>query len=245
MSDSELEPISGSPGSDLVPVEDAPAPAPVVTALLEPSDDERSEAVRTRLLLPFLLPVLSAAALAFYAINLSRALLAGGSGTASLVIASIFTLLILGGAVWITANPGLSSSAVAISVAVLLLLVMAVGLTSLGPSAPEEKKAAAGYRQPDGEPVATLEVDALATLKFNATEYEVPAGIIQIDYVLGGGQHTLVFTDPKLKGFELAVGGNVAKDSGKVELAAGNYTIYCSIPGHRAAGMVAQVNVAG
>ena len=35
------------------------------------------------------------------------------------------------------------------------------------------------------------------------------------------------------------------KDSGKVELAAGTYTIYCTIPGHRAAGMEATITVTG
>jgi len=228
------------PGTDIVPAAEPTLPEPAPAALLEPSADERKENLRTRLLLPLLLPILSAAALAFYAINLSRALLAGTSVSA-LIIASFFTLLVFGGAIWITANPRLGSSAIAIAVAVLALLVMAVGLTSIGPSSPKASKGPSGYKQPTGEAVGTVAVTALATLKFNATNFEVPAGIIDVKYILGGGQHTFVFSDPKLQGFELAVGGNVTTDEGKVELAAGTYTFYCSIPGHRAAGMEATI----
>src|SRR5215213_10276706 len=76
------------PGTDVVPAGDAgggPPSAPH-TALLDPSENARREAIRTRVLLPLLLPIVSAGAIAFFVINLSRALLAGGD-TGALVIA--------------------------------------------------------------------------------------------------------------------------------------------------------------
>ena len=70
-----------------------------------------------------------------------------------------------------------------------------------------------------------------------------PLGAIEnIADIDGGGAHTLVFVDPKFAGFELKV-GPPAKSSGKIEFAPGTYTFYCSIPGHRAAGMQADVVV--
>jgi plastocyanin len=212
------------------------------TALLEPSEDPRAEALRTRLLLPLLIPIISAAAIAFYAINLSRALLAGGS-TGALVIASIVTLFILAGAAWISASPNLRTPTLTVVMAVLLGLVSAAGLTSLGPSEEKHEEAATGYTPPAGEPVATIEVDALATLKFQADNFNTQAGINEIVYVLGGGTHTLHFEGSEFRGFKLAVGGNKTEDRGKVELKPGTYTIYCDVPGHRAAGMEATVTV--
>jgi len=85
----------------------------------------------------------------------------------------------------------------------------------------------------------TLEVDALPSLSFQAKDFSVPAGIIQINYNDLGGPHTLTFTDPKLSGFQLAV--PQGPKTGKVDLKPGTYTIYCTIPGHRAAGMQATV----
>jgi len=97
------------------------------------------------------------------------------------------------------------------------------------------------YHQPTGAPVATLEVDALPSLTFQAKDFTVPAGIIQINYINMGGTHTLVFDNPKLSGFQLAVPKGPTR--GKVRLEPGTYTIYCTIPGHRQAGEQATITV--
>jgi plastocyanin len=95
------------------------------------------------------------------------------------------------------------------------------------------------FKPPAGPPVATLDVEALPSLSFQAKDFATAAGVNQINYIDGGGTHTLVFTDPKLSGFELKV--PQGPKTGKVDLKPGTYTIYCSIPGHRAAGMQATV----
>jgi hypothetical protein len=97
------------------------------------------------------------------------------------------------------------------------------------------------YRQPTGAPVATLEVDALPSLSFQAKDFTVPAGIVKINYIDIGGTHTLVFDNPKLSGFKLSV--PQGPTSGKVRLQPGTYTIYCTIPGHRQAGEQATITV--
>ncbi|MFM8303793.1 MAG: plastocyanin/azurin family copper-binding protein [Actinomycetota bacterium] len=231
------------PGTGIVPAEAATGFTPASSALLEPAESPKAEALRTRLLLPLLLPIVSAVAIAFYAINLSRALLAGGA-TGALVIASVLTLAILFGAAFISAAPNLSTGALAVTVAVLLGLVGAAGLTTLGASEYKEGggEAAAGFKEPKGPPVATLEIDALPTLKFQATDFPTIAGINEINYVDKGGNHTLVFKEAEFRGFLLAVNGS-GNDTGKVELSPGVYTVYCNIPGHQAAGMEATITV--
>jgi hypothetical protein len=97
------------------------------------------------------------------------------------------------------------------------------------------------YHQPTGAPVATLEVDALPSLSFQAKDFTVPAGIVKINYIDIGGTHTLVFDNPKLSGFKLSVPDGPT--SGKVQLQPGTYTIYCTIPGHRQAGEQATITV--
>src|SRR6266542_3983809 len=172
--------------------------------------------VRDRLLLPLLLPLAAMLAVFLFVVNISRVFLASGENT-SVVIGTLVMML-----------------------AGLMVLVLSAGLLSLGPSE-ESETAGGGFKQPAGPPVATLGVDALPSLSFQAKEFTVPAGIIQINYNDLGGSHTLLFTDPKLSGFQLAV--PAGPKTGKVELKPGGYTIYCSIPGHRAAGMEATVNV--
>lgn len=224
-------------GTDIVPAGQGGGFMPVHAAVLEPSEDPRKEALRTRLLLPLLLPIVSAVAIAFYAINLSRALLSGSS-TGALITASALTLVVLFGAAWISSQPNLSTGALAVSVVVLLFAVGAAGLTTIGAAQPKEEGGgeASGFVEPKGPAVATVEIDALPTLKFQATEFPTVAGINEILYVDKGGTHTLVFEDSAFQGFKLAVSGT-GDDKGKVELEPGNYVVYCDVPGHRAAGM--------
>jgi hypothetical protein len=96
-----------------------------------------------------------------------------------------------------------------------------------------------GYHQPRGTPVASLTITALPSLSYQANEFTVPAGIIEITLTSAGGTHTLVFDDPRFRGFELAVPQGPVH--GKIELKPGTYIIYCAIPGHREAGEQATI----
>ena len=92
-------------------------------------------------------------------------------------------------------------------------------------------------------PTSTVQVDAGPGLTFDGVpftmNYTAAAGVIQVNYG-GDAGHTLVFTDPKLNGFELETSKN---KTGNVELKAGKYTFYCNVTGHRAAGMQATLTV--
>jgi plastocyanin len=206
---------------------------------LGPSDDPHKEALWTRLILPFALPIVSAIAVALWALNLSRAFIAGGK-TGALVIVVIITVSIMAGAAMMSAMPRMRSTSKLLIVAFVVAFVTSAGIVTLGASEEKGEAGGGGYVEPKGKPVASFEVDALPTLKFQATEFTTKPGINEIKYVDKGGTHTLLFDETELTGFKLQVPPD---DSGKVELEKGEYTIFCDIPGHRAAGMEATVKV--
>ena len=86
-----------------------------------------------------------------------------------------------------------------------------------------------------------LTVAARDSLEFDAEEYEVSAGCIEVTYENEGSQtHTFLVRDKG--GFKLSV-NNGQTDVGTVELEAGTYEVYCDIAGHEAGGMKADLVV--
>jgi plastocyanin len=214
---------------ELVPSESLGADAPAEDTPL-----------KSRLLLPFLVPLVSIAIVAVLVLNISRVFLAGDED-AALVMGIVITLAILVGASILAAAPRLKTSSLAAILCGVFLFVSMAGLVSLGPSLDEGEGGGGGYVQPTGPAKGTVTVEALASIKFNATDYTAPAGIVQFDYT-GATGHTLAIQDPKFDGFLLTTDAGGPK-TGKVELTPGKYTLYCTVPGHEAQGMKATLTV--
>ena len=97
------------------------------------------------------------------------------------------------------------------------------------------------YAEPKGPAVDTLKVTS-GNVWFKPTELTTQPGIVQIDlYNQESGVHDLVIKD--IPGFQLEVSGEGSDASGKVDLKAKEYEFYCTIPGHKEAGMRGTITV--
>ncbi len=86
---------------------------------------------------------------------------------------------------------------------------------------------------------SSITVGAQDALKFDAEAYEADAGCVEITYSNEGSvAHTLLIKGKS--GFKLSVGD---EDTGSIELTPGDYTLFCDIAGHEAAGMEATLTV--
>lgn len=84
-------------------------------------------------------------------------------------------------------------------------------------------------------PAGAVEVDAVAGLKFDKSEYTATAGSVTIAYVNEDTQrHTLVVKDADgiVIGAKLVVNKKNDSDIGTYDLKAGTYEIKCDVPGH-------------
>lgn len=205
-----------------------------------PSEDTP---LKMRLLLPILVPLLSIAIVAVLVLNISRVFLADDKNVA-LGLAIGITLTILIGASIIAAFPRLKTTSLAVILGVTFLFVSLAGLVSLGSSLNDGEGAGTSIYA-TGKATSTVSVTAGPSLSFNGVkftgQYSATAGIVQIDYG-GDSGHTLAIQDPKYQAFLLqsSAGG---RKSGKIDLPAGTYTIYCTVTGHEAAGMKATLTV--
>ena len=88
-------------------------------------------------------------------------------------------------------------------------------------------------------PDSSVTVSAQDALKFDAEAYEAEAGCVEFTYTNEGSvAHTLLIKGKS--GFKLSVGDT---DTGSIELTPGDYTLFCDIAGHEAAGMEATLTV--
>jgi len=109
-----------------------------------------------------------------------------------------------------------------------------------------DKKADGATTNP--APVAAPDA-ATTTLAVEAHEFSLSPkdlrtapGSVAITYTNAGAiQHTLLIDG--VSGFKLDVPSAGDVDTGTAKLEPGTYTLYCDIPGHRSAGMEAQLTV--
>lgn len=229
--------------------------------VLEQTDEKQEENLsetkknfRDRFALPITIPIVGAVLVALIGISFSRIFLAGaahkseGEGAAEAAVgeatkssnpvlwASLVTIIVLVGAASISLARSMRPLSFKLILAATVLVIVVTGSIIYGSG--EEVKAGASAGIPTTEelaaadPANAIEVDALGNLTFPQSEYSAKPGAVHIKYVGKGGSHQLKFSG-KFDWFNLAVNeGTVAEAD--VTLEAGEYVIYCPIPGHEA-----------
>lgn len=136
----------------------------------------------------------------------------------------------------------------AIAAAAVVLAISGCGDTDDDGAAAEQAESSPSTADQDATGAADDEEAAAVTVEahdisFPEDTYSAAAGTVAIEYVNEGAiPHTLVIED--VDGFKLEVAASGDVDEGSVDLEAGDYTLYCDIPGHRDAGMEATLEVA-
>ncbi|HEX2381810.1 MAG TPA: sulfocyanin-like copper-binding protein [Acidimicrobiales bacterium] len=90
---------------------------------------------------------------------------------------------------------------------------------------------------------ADVTVHAKDTLRFDKSEYDAKAGSIKVGYVNDGSLTHSLLIDQHPEFQRLQVTSKGQSQIGEAELPPGTYEIYCDIPGHREAGMQANLVV--
>jgi plastocyanin len=230
--------------TDTIPPGDAPEPEQLPELTESESLGADAPAVDTplkaRVVLPFLVPLLSIGIVAVLVLDISRVFLAGNED-AALVIGIIITLSILIGASLLAAAPRLTTASLGMILGGMLVFVSLAALVSLGPSLDTGEAGTAGFQYAKGAPTSTVDVVAEPSIKFNATAFTAKAGVVQFNYS-GATGHTLAIQNPKFDGFLLTTDAGGRK-TGKAEMAPGQYTLYCTVDSHEAQGMKATLTV--
>jgi hypothetical protein len=198
-----------------------------------------------RYFMPVIVPIGVVLAIVIFTLNISRVFLAA-HGHIPVVICSIVLVAILIGAT-IFANASLKTTSVALMTTAFVFIVFTAGWLVLGSSA--EKKEAASSLPPTGPVSGTIDVKAAPTggLTFAAPTTPFKTGVYQIVLTSGANAaHTLNFDNPATLWPGLDIDTPSQKLTGRIFFGtAGDYTFFCAIPGHRAAGMQGVIKVTG
>ncbi len=202
---------------------------------------------RQRILLPIVLPVGALLAILAIAYSLSRVLLAVEANLAVFIALGIAAYVLLL-AFLIERRPRISSRALAVGTTLALVAVVGSGVVAAAAGArsfehdePESTGAEEG-----GEGNAEVPEDAVVWTAGQQLEYteaptEFAGGEVTVALVLEGLAHNVVFEE---LGDQVLVEGEAeGVFTDVVTIEPGEYTYYCSLPGHREAGMEGTVTV--
>jgi len=199
-----------------------------------------------RYLVPLITPVIVVVGLVVYVLNLSRVFLSAHGHTA-VVVGSVVTALILLGATVLSNSARLRSQTLTLMTAGFVLVVLGSGWLVLGHS--QEKNVSSAALPAAGPYSKEITITASPTggLTFGPSSVSVTTGVYEMTLVDGASiSHTLNFDQSSALFSGLVVNGSGEKHSSRIFFgAAGDYTYYCAIPGHRAAGMQGVVHVTG
>jgi uncharacterized cupredoxin-like copper-binding protein len=195
---------------------------------------------------PLLLPVLVVAFVVVYVLNISRLFLSG-HGHIPIIVGTIVTLLILlGSSLTSSAVHRLRQSFVILLAGLWVLAVVSGGWLVLGHS--QEKGGGVTTLPPNLKTKQTLNVTAAigGNLKFTPSQLTAKTGLATISVKVAAGGHTFDFDDSSTLFASLALTNSGSTVNGTAFFShPGNYTFFCAIPGHRAAGMQGTITVTG
>jgi plastocyanin len=200
-----------------------------------------------RYLTPLVLPVAVVVGLVAYIINISRIFLSG-HGHIPIFVGSAITLMILVGATLLSAGADrLRSSAITLVSAAFIFAIFSAGWLVLGSSQPEKTgpttlPATLKVKQPG------IKVTAApgGALRFAPNALKATTGLAEFDVNVAAAGHTFSLEDSSTLFESLSLNAAGATDKGVAFFAKpGNYTFFCAIPGHEAAGMKGTITVTG
>jgi plastocyanin len=204
---------------------------------------------RQRVFIPIVLPLATLLAIVGVAFSLSRVLLAVPHEVAVFVALGVAAYVLLL-AFLIERRTRISSRALAVGMALGLAAVAGAGFVGSAAGAYQEEEPAAGeVAEETGGSVAVDAVPEGAAyfaagqgLEYTEAPATIPAGEVTVALELESLQHNVVFEG--VMNDEPVVEGDAAGIFvGTVQLDPGDYTYYCSIAGHREAGMEGSVAV--
>jgi uncharacterized cupredoxin-like copper-binding protein len=191
-----------------------------------------------KFLMPLLVPLLVAATIIFYVLNVSRIFLASENALA-VTWATIITVAILGGGSALAASPRLRSSSLTLIIGFAFLLLLMGGLISIGAASPN---VASGPVQctPVSNNLAVTAGQGGA-LRFTPQDLTVKAGCVKVTLTVLNPPHTLQFDNGAAAQAFPTLDDKANSWAGT--LPAGKYAFHCTIPGHAASGMVGTLTV--
>jgi plastocyanin len=240
MTTDDTKPDDGEAQAEDVPVSESDAN--IVDA--EPGD--AAHPYRERYLVPFLFPLVIVLGIVIFVLNVSRIFISS-VGSAAVIIAVVMTLLILFGATALSAAPSMRTSSISLIVVGSLLVVTTIGWLNVGHAEDH-----GGEEVVLGDPVGAIKIDAItSSLSFDPNAADLPAdpanAVSVIEITLEdreAGSHTLAFDDPEVVWNVPEVSGAGEKITEKAGFPqAGEFSFYCTIPGHREAGMEGTLTV--